>query len=76
MEKKNRLKSVVTCPQCGYQKEEIMPTEFCQFFYECPGCGEILKPRQGDCCVFCSYGSRKCPSKEAEGRIEVRKEGG
>ncbi|WP_435522049.1 GDCCVxC domain-containing (seleno)protein [Cupriavidus taiwanensis] len=22
----------------------------------------MLRPRQGDCCVFCSYGSNKCPS--------------
>src|ERR1019366_531002 len=29
----------------------------CQFFYDCKGCGQRLKPKQGDCCVFCSYGS-------------------
>lgn len=33
----------------------------CQFFYECEGCGAILKPLAGDCCVFCSYGSVPCP---------------
>ncbi|MFA9408701.1 MAG: GDCCVxC domain-containing (seleno)protein, partial [Candidatus Dadabacteria bacterium] len=22
----------------------------------------LLKPKPGDCCVFCSYGSVKCPS--------------
>ncbi|MDP0941897.1 GDCCVxC domain-containing (seleno)protein, partial [Klebsiella quasipneumoniae] len=21
----------------------------------------VLKPQQGDCCVYCSYGSVKCP---------------
>jgi hypothetical protein len=21
----------------------------------------VLKPKQGDCCVFCSYGSVPCP---------------
>jgi len=26
-------------------------------FYECTGCGIKLKPKAGDCCVFCSYGS-------------------
>ncbi|MFZ1786868.1 MAG: GDCCVxC domain-containing (seleno)protein [Saprospiraceae bacterium] len=20
-----------------------------------------MKPQQGDCCVYCSYGSEKCP---------------
>jgi hypothetical protein len=27
------LKSTLTCPNCGYRKEEIMPTDACQFFY-------------------------------------------
>jgi hypothetical protein len=38
-----------------------MPTDACQFFYDCKGCGERLKPLAGDCCVFCSYGSVPCP---------------
>nr|CCA81611.1 conserved hypothetical protein [blood disease bacterium R229] len=31
------------------------------FFSECPGCHALLRPRPGDCCVFCSYGSVPCP---------------
>ena len=38
-----------------------MPTDACQFFYDCRGCGERLKPKAGDCCVFCSYGTMPCP---------------
>lgn len=53
--------SLLTCPQCGFQKEEIMPADSCQFFYECSKCGAKLKPKKGDCCVFCSYGSVPCP---------------
>jgi len=55
------LTSTITCPWCGYQKEEQMPTNACQFFYECEKCRAILKPEKGDCCVFCSYGSIPCP---------------
>lgn len=55
------LKSVITCPNCGAKKEEIMPTSACQFFYTCKNCNTILKPKKGDCCVFCSYGSVACP---------------
>jgi hypothetical protein len=55
------LESEITCPQCGAHRTERMPTDACQFFYECPGCGVVLRPRPGDCCVFCSYGSVKCP---------------
>ncbi|WP_440136124.1 GDCCVxC domain-containing (seleno)protein [Escherichia coli] len=38
-----------------------MPTDACQFFYECEQCKALLRPKAGDCCVFCSYGSVKCP---------------
>ena len=56
------LKSILTCPVCAFQKEETMPEDSCRFFYECEKCKTILKPKQGDCCVFCSYGSVKCQS--------------
>jgi rubredoxin len=61
-----QLQSTITCPECSFAKEETMPTEFCQFFYECSGCGAMLRPQQGDCCVYCSYGSVDCPSKQQE----------
>lgn len=53
--------STITCPNCQYQKEELMPIDACQFFYECENCGAVLKPKSGDCCVFCSYGTVACP---------------
>ena len=55
------LRSELTCPHCGLIREETMPTDACMFFYECSGCHVALRPRDGDCCVFCSYGSVKCP---------------
>ena len=55
------LQSVITCPNCGYKKEEIMSTDACQYFYQCGNCKIVLKPDKGDCCVFCSYGSVTCP---------------
>ncbi len=61
MKKEIKLKSVITCPACGFEKEETMPEDSCQFFYECENCKTILKPLKGDCCVFCSYGSVSCP---------------
>jgi hypothetical protein len=56
------LESVITCPECGHQEKETMPVDACQFFYECKGCGKVLKPKPGDCCVYCSYGTVPCPS--------------
>ena len=55
------LRSLVTCPHCGFTSEETMPTNACLFFYECHGCHALLRPQPGDCCVFCSFGSVKCP---------------
>jgi len=56
-----QLTSTITCPQCSYQSSEVMPTDACQFFFDCKGCGVRLKPKSGDCCVFCSYGDVPCP---------------
>jgi hypothetical protein len=56
------LESIITCPICGFRKVETMPEDSCQFFYECKNCNIVLKPKPGDCCVFCSYGTEKCPS--------------
>ncbi|SKA25524.1 hypothetical protein SAMN02745126_04534 [Enhydrobacter aerosaccus] len=55
------LESTLTCPDCGTQAVETMPTHACLYFYTCAGCGRQLKPKHGDCCVFCSYGSVPCP---------------
>lgn len=64
MNKKIILKSVITCPECGHKEDEIMPEDACVHFYECKTCKTVLKPKSGDCCVFCSYGSVSCPPKQ------------
>jgi len=55
------LQSTLTCPSCGRTHLETMPTDACQYFYECPSCKTLLKPKPGDCCVFCSYATMPCP---------------
>jgi len=45
-----------------------MPTDACLWFYECQGCHSLLKPKTGDCCVFCSYGSVACPPVQLHGK--------
>lgn len=61
MESALTLQSTITCPECGFRKEETMSIDACQYFYECTNCKVILKPNEGDCCVFCSYGTLPCP---------------
>jgi hypothetical protein len=65
-----QLQSSLTCPECGHQSTETMPIDACQYFYDCAGCGAVLKPARGDCCVFCSYGSEPCPPVQ-----EARRQG-
>jgi hypothetical protein len=61
------LQSTITCPKCGHHAEETMPTNACLFFYDCPACHARVKPMDGDCCVFCSYGSVPCPPIQTGG---------
>ena len=60
------LRSELTCPKCGFRKEETMPTDACLFFYECQGCKALLRPNAGHCCVFCSFGTVKCPPMQLD----------
>jgi hypothetical protein len=59
--------STITCPTYGASKTETMPTAACQYFYECTGCGTLLRPKPGDCCVVCSYGTVPCPPMQTSG---------
>ncbi|MBI2585494.1 MAG: hypothetical protein HYW28_06410 [Rhodospirillales bacterium] len=59
--------SGITCPACSGRETEKMSFDACALFYDCPGCGMRLKPKPGDCCVFCSYGSVKSPLVQAAG---------
>jgi hypothetical protein len=60
------LVSTITCPECGHAKQETMPTDACQWFYECESCKAVLRPKAGDCCVYCSYATNKCPPMQAD----------
>ena len=51
----------VTCPVCENAAIETMPTDRCVVIYDCKACGAVLRPKPGDCCVFCSYADKRCP---------------
>lgn len=57
-------RATLTCPRCSRQSPAEMPEDACLWFFECPGCGGLLRPKPGDCCVFCSWGDRPCPPIE------------
>lgn len=58
--------SEITCPKCGHKKTETLPTDVCAIIYNCEKCQAKLTPKDGDCCVFCTYGTHKCPSLQDE----------
>jgi hypothetical protein len=35
---------------------ETMPTDAYRFFYDCSGCGTLLRPKPGEGSLSCSYG--------------------
>ena len=46
-----------------------MPTVACQYFYECEKLQDHLKPKQGDCCVYCSYGNVSLPTNQQDKNV-------
>ncbi|MDH3280568.1 MAG: hypothetical protein OEQ18_05520 [Gammaproteobacteria bacterium] len=55
------LESTLHCPECNHEETLTMPIDACLYYHQCAGCRAFLKPKAGDCCVFCSYGSVPCP---------------
>ena len=60
------LKCRIKCPRCAHIASETMPADICQYFYDCTGCGRLLRPKIGDCCVYCSHGDVPCPPVQVE----------
>ena len=60
--------ATLTCPRCGAASRVVMPTDACQFFFDCPVCEALLRPLPGDCCVFCSYADVPCPPRQGTPR--------
>lgn len=58
--------ATLTCPFCGSRSPHEMPADACQYFLECPVCLQVIRPKPGDCCVFCSYGDTRCPPRQAD----------
>jgi hypothetical protein len=44
----------IRCPSCRTTTLAAMPNDACVFFWECPSCLSVLRPKPGDCCVLSS----------------------
>jgi hypothetical protein len=64
------VNATLTCPNCAHHAHEVMPTDRCVVVYDCPACARTLRPKKGDCCVFCSYADRPCPSVQESGGVQ------
>jgi len=60
------LLSTIECPSCNDRSAVPMPGNACVIVWVCPGCSVELRPKPGDCCVFCSYGTTRCPPFQQE----------
>jgi hypothetical protein len=62
----NALLATLTCPDptCQHQQQIPIPTTFCQLTYTCEACSMTHAHKSGDCCVFCSYADKPCPSMQ------------
>ena len=59
-----KQKTIIQCPNCGHKEEMDMPDYVCVRVFRCSSCQEIVHPKEGDCCVFCSFAEDKCPAKQ------------
>ena len=48
-----QYQSIITFSHCQHQAIEKMPTNYCQYVWDCPHCHKQLRPYKGDCCVYC-----------------------
>lgn len=58
------LNALLTCPMCGKSQEVEMLQNACVTFHTCEHCGEKIKAKDGECCVFCSYADVPCPDAQ------------
>lgn len=73
MQDEIQTETILTCPLCHAKQKVSMPLNACQHFYKCTKCGQLLKPKEEDCCVFCSFADSKCPPKQMEKLINEGK---
>src|SRR4029453_11251884 len=57
------LDAMLTCPHCGHQPHEVMPTDRCIVVYDCPACARRLSPKGTAVCFAPTLIVPALPSK-------------
>ena len=65
--------TTITCPVCGHRQTEDMPGQL--WSLTCKGCGHVMHPPKGECCVFCAYGDAPCPDAQITSSCSCGAEG-
>ena len=65
--------SELTCPNCGHVAREVMPTDACIYFYDCPGCAGDFEAEGGRLLRILFVWIRSLPS-DAGPRLMLRHE--
>lgn len=52
MAKLPELRSTIVCPSCGHNEAETMPTDACQWYYECRGVVNCCDPSRETAVCF------------------------
>ena len=60
------LESTIKCPFCGFEEKIKMPEDKCMKIIICNNCKRAITPKEGNCCVFCSYAEYPCPAIQQE----------
>jgi len=59
-----KFESEIICPLCNNKHKERIDIEFNIVIYICKFCGHTLSLGNGECCIFCVYGSNPCISTQ------------
>ena len=68
------LTSTLTCPKCGHQSTDTMPTDACQFFYDCKGCAAVLRPNAQGLLRLLLVRGRAMPPDSGGARVRINGE--
>jgi len=55
-----RVECEVTCPKCGHAEWMPMEADYSPYVYQCDRCLTVSVPSEGECCLFCAFGSSQC----------------
>lgn len=60
------LRTVISCPACGFRTTERMALIGNPRSYTCPACGKTSTITDEQCCIFCAWARHPCPARQQD----------